>query len=366
MPQLLEKPEITLARIRARKRVYWALGGAVAIHLLLLVSLASVIPLIPDASTVVQPKPFKLTVERPSDETDQMTAEEKKRRDYLETNPDQEADKPPTDPAFESDKDTLAASEKPAENDKPLPSQDGRDLPWFKFDSKPYVEGEKAANLSSKDNPAPVPTPAPVSAPAPSSNPPRPQPNLAAVTPKPTLTPRDIAMLEPQPTPPSPPEETEVQPEAQSHPPSPNVPRPADPSVQSPGKQTLPGYQPQSEQTKMVGGISNRGRSSAAAIGTPLGRYIKEVQDAIGSRWYFYAQKRSDLISVGTCKISFWINREGKVEGLRMHSNTSSETLASLSIQAIVEARLPPIPPDVAAILPGGRLEVSDYNFTFY
>ena len=129
MPHLLEKPEITLARIRARKRVYWALGGAVAIHLLLLVGLASVIPMIPDASKVVRPKPFKLTVERPTEEPEQMTAEEKKKRDYLETNPDQEADKPPTDPAFESDKDTLAASEKPAENDKPLPSQDGREFP---------------------------------------------------------------------------------------------------------------------------------------------------------------------------------------------------------------------------------------------
>src|SRR6266849_2000993 len=104
MPQLLEKPEITLARIRARKRVYWALGGAVAIHLLLLVSLASVIPLIPDASAIVQPKPLKLNIERPTDQSDEMTAEEKKRRDYLETNPDQEANKPPEDPAFESDK----------------------------------------------------------------------------------------------------------------------------------------------------------------------------------------------------------------------------------------------------------------------
>jgi len=180
------------------------------------------------------------------------------------------------------------------------------------------------------------------------------------------LTPRDIAMLETQPTPPTPPEDTQIQPEQQSRPPSPNIPRQADPSVQSPGKQTLPGYQPQTEQTKMVGSISNRGRSSVGALGTPLGRYKKEVDDAIGSRWYFFVNRRGDLISIGNVKISFFITREGRVEGLKVRSASGSDTLTSLSIQAIVEARLPPIPAEVAAVLPGGRLEYPDLEFVIY
>ena len=288
------------------------------------------------------------------------------RASALETNPDQEADHPPEKADFQSDKDTLAASEKPEENDSPLPSQDGRDLPWFKFDTKEYVPGEKSANIASVANPVPPSPPGPVTTPVPKTNPPRPQPDLAMVTPKPTMTPRDIAMLEPQPTPPSPPEETDVQPEVQTHPPSPNSQRQADPSVQSPGKQTLPGYQPQTVQTKMVGGVSNRGRSAVSAVGTPMGRYQKEVQDAIGSRWYFYVNKRADLVSTGNVKISFFITREGRVEGLRVRSSSGSDTLASLSIQSIVEARLPAIPPDVASLLPDGKLECTDFEFAIY
>ena len=365
MPQLLDQPEL-VARSRNRKRVLWAIGAAVGIHVILLICLATVIPLIPEARVYVPPKPLRLNIERPPQEPDTMTAEEKKKREYLETNPDQESEKPPENPTFESDKDTVAASEKPGEEGKePLPSQDGRELPFFKFDTKPYVEGEKAANIAAKPQPAPVPTPAPVAPPAPRTNPPRPEPNLAAVTPKPTAAPRSIAMLEAQPTPSVPPAEAEQPPEVQSHPPSPEARRPADPSVASPGRQTLPGYQPQTEQTKMVGGVTNRGRSAANALGTPLGRYQKQVQDAIGSRWYYYAQRRADLAAIGTAKIHFFVTREGRIDSVRVVSNSSNETLASFSVQSIVEARIPPMPSDVAAVIDPRGMEV-EYSFAFY
>ena len=366
MPQLLEQPEVSAARARNRKRVLWAIGGAVGIHLILLICLATLIPLIPEPKVYVPPKPLKLSIERPSEDQQAAAEEEKKKLNYLETNPDQEADKPPEKPAFESDKDTLAASEKPGEEGKePLPSQEGRELPFFHFDTKPYVEGEKAANIASKPQPAVPATPGPVAPPVPTTNPPRPQPNLAAVVPKPAA-PKEIAMLEPQPKPSATPDENQQQPDAPSQPPAPQSQRQVDPSVASPGRQTLPGYQPQTEQTKMIGGVTNRGRNSAAAVGTPLGRYMKEVNDSIGSRWYFLEQRRADLVSTGTVRVHFWINREGRVEGLRVISNSSNETLASISVQAIVEARIPPMPPDVAAVLPTTGLEAPDYTFTIY
>jgi hypothetical protein len=43
--------------------------------------------------------------------------------------------------------------------------------------------------------------------------------------------------------------------------------------------------------------------------------------------------------------------------------NTSNESLASISIAAIVNAEIPPIPPEVAKLLDNGRLEI-DYSFT--
>ena len=54
------------------------------------------------------------------------------------------------------------------------------------------------------------------------------------------------------------------------------------------------------------------------------------------------------------------------MEGLRVRSSSGSDTLTSLSIQSIVEARLPPIPPEVAALLQEGRMEVPDFEFALY
>ncbi|MBS0659264.1 MAG: hypothetical protein JSR82_13565 [Verrucomicrobia bacterium] len=351
-----------------RKRVLAALGAAVLIHGILLLCLASLAPLMPAPRpfAVVTPKPLKLTIERP-DETPAAAPEEKKKLDYIETNPNRESDKPPEKADFESDKDTLAATERPEDSkgDKPLPTQDGREIPYFHFETRPYTPGEKAANIASKPAAASAAQPGPTPPPPPSevqTTPPRPQPNLTA-TPPPNVGPRDIAVLPPTtplPSSPTPPPDRNallrpMQPET----------RPSIPSVFSPGRQTTQGYQSETEKTKMVGGLSNRGESSVSAIGTPLGRYQKAISDAIGNRWYFYANRRSDLAAVGTVHTSFLITRSGKVERVRVTSNTSNQTVASFSVQAIVEARIPPMPPEVASIIPAEGMSI-DYSFAIY
>ena len=40
--------------------------------------------------------------------------------------------------------------------------------------------------------------------------------------------------------------------------------------------------------------------SALNAVGTPQGRYKKLLEDAIGSRWYYYTAAKIDLISIGT------------------------------------------------------------------
>ena len=113
------------------------------------------------------------------------------------------------------------------------------------------------------------------------------------------------------------------------------------------------------------GNISNRGRSSVAAEATPLGRYRKAVSDAIGSRWYYYVDDRMSLLSIGTVDVTFRVNANGKVSGLRVLHSNSNESLTDCSVRSIMDAKLPPIPPDVAATLQGGTLEI-DYSFTIY
>jgi hypothetical protein len=99
------------------------------------------------------------------------------------------------------------------------------------------------------------------------------------------------------------------------------------------------------------------------AVGTPLGKYKKALSDAIGSRWYYYVSDQISILAVGTLTIRFTVLQSGKVVGLQVLRNSSNESFASVSIRAILEADIPPIPPDVAQHLENNAIEV-DYTFS--
>jgi outer membrane biosynthesis protein TonB len=101
------------------------------------------------------------------------------------------------------------------------------------------------------------------------------------------------------------------------------------------------------------------------AIGTPLGRYEKMVQDAIGSRWYAYVAQKMDLINLGTTKVAFSIDRSGRVKNLKVVSNSSNEAFANVCLQSIIEIQMPPIPEDVAGTLPPEGLD-EQITFTMF
>ena len=101
------------------------------------------------------------------------------------------------------------------------------------------------------------------------------------------------------------------------------------------------------------------------AVGTPLGKYMKTVYDAIGSRWYYYMNDRMDLVSVGTAHLEAEVDGKGKIQKLRVLSNNSNEAFANICLQSFQEAQIPPIPPDLVATLPNGKLPV-DIFFTTY
>jgi outer membrane biosynthesis protein TonB len=124
-------------------------------------------------------------------------------------------------------------------------------------------------------------------------------------------------------------------------------------------------YQAQKEENRITGRLTNRGPSSVNAVGTPLGRYQKAVSDAIGSRWYYYMNSKMDLISIGTAHIEAEVDAQGHVQKLRVVSNNANESFANICLQSFQEAHIPPIPPDLIATLPEGRMPV-DFSFTAY
>ena len=130
-------------------------------------------------------------------------------------------------------------------------------------------------------------------------------------------------------------------------------------------EQPASSYQAQKEQTRITGRIGKNGASSVDGVETPLGRYHKQVLDAIGSRWYFYMAKRLDLVSIGTAHVEADVDENGHVQKLHVISNNSNEAFANICLQSFQEAQIPPIPPELVSALPDGRLSL-DISFTAF
>lgn len=277
---------------------------------------------------------------------------------FMETAKSKESAEKPKEQTFESNANSIAASKLPATGEAPLPSQEGKERPVVNLETHDYslpTEGSKA-------QPEPQSTIAPEPKPAfEATAPPKPKSTEAPIpAPATTPEPEQFAMLTSTPPPPiKAPDETE------SSPP---------PVIEAPAAQAAPrpkpelaasDYQAQKEQTRISGRLSNRGPSSVNAVGTPLGRYQKAVSDAIGSRWYYYMKSKMDLVSIGTAHLRADVDAQGRVQNLRVVSNNANEAFANICLQSFQEAHIPPIPPDLIAALPEGRMPV-DFSFTAY
>jgi len=210
----------------------------------------------------------------------------------------------------------------------PLPSQNGKDRPFVDLETHPYSLQMNGVQ--------PRPSAVPQENPKPSEAP-QPTPQLRPIT-----AAEQFAMLTARPTP------------------------PIQPSVAPTPAQVRSAYRPLRDQTRISGNITNRGRPSVNAFGTPLGRYEKILKDSVGSRWYAYVDQKRDLISIGTLQLRFYVDRSGQVKNLKIIKNTSNESFANVCLQSVLEAQLPPIPEDVANTLPPEGLEVDGFSFTMY
>ena len=302
------------------RTILWALLAAILIHVLfayLLAVLGGVFtPPLP-----MEEKPVELTFVDLS-----PVPLVPKNSAFIETDESKQSVEPPEEKTFESNANSIAASELPATGEAPLPSQTGKDRPMVDLETHSYslqMNGARpqpsaAPQENSKPSPAPQSTP---------------QPPLTAA--------EQFAMLTAKPTP-------EVD---RSVAPAPAQPRSA--------------YRAYKERTRISGRITNRGISSVNALGTPLGRYMKILLDAAGSRWYAFLDQKRDLINIGTTRVVFVVDRSGRVNNLKVIENTANEASANVCIQSIQEAQFPPIPDDLAATLPAEGLDM-DIPFTIF
>jgi hypothetical protein len=74
--------------------------------------------------------------------------------------------------------------------------------------------------------------------------------------------------------------------------------------------------------------------------------YVKRVSEVISSMWMRELERNRDMTVAGTVEVAFRVTALGKVENLKIISNTSNEAVANTCIYVITKAQLPPIPAD--------------------
>jgi len=286
------------------RTVLWALLAAIFIHLMVAFLLAAFGGVF-SPSAPIEENPVQLTFVdlSPAPLVPKNSA-------FMETDESKKSAEPPKEKTFESNANSIAASELPATGEAPLPSQTGKDRPFVDLETHPHSLQMNGA---------------------------QPQPS---VVPHPLTAAQQFAMLTARPTP-------AVEPST------------APASMRS-------AYRALKDRTRISGRITNRGISSVNALGTPLGRYQKIVTDSVGSRWYAYVDQKRDLINIGTLRLRFYVERTGAVKNLKVTENSSNEAFANVCLQSVLEAQLPPIPEEVASTLPPEGLEFDAFSFTIY
>src|SRR5438067_4087028 len=306
-------PETLRDREYDARTVLWALMVWILIHLAAAFLLAAFSGFF-SPSVPMPEQPDQLTL------VDLAPTSASKNSAFIENDESKKAPEP-KDKTFESNANSIGASELAATGELPLPSQTGKDRPLMDLETNPYsLETKGAQPQQSSAAQQQTSKPAPEAAP------------LTAA--------EQFALLTQKPAPRT--EQSTVASQPQS------------------------AYRRLKERSHISGNITNRGISSVNALGTPLGRYQKIVADSIGSRWYTYMDQKRDLITIGTLRVRFHIDRSGQVKGLKITENSSNEAFANVCIQSVLEAHLPPIPEDVANTLPPEGLEFDGLGFIVF
>lgn len=402
------------------RTVSYAIAGSLAVHVLLAVAFAVwtgviSIPMVSAPMAAAEPESEVILVF--PDTPDLLPVEpvppppKPELKPYIRTTQNTPAEKPPEDPAFESDRNTVAMSKNaPAPGGNPaLPNLTGIDLPTNELANRSFKDGEMKDDSAPSPPPTPpAPPPEPVAPKAtPVPTPPPPQPQAAPPPPPapkpPEPEPPPAAKPEPPPPPPpamakkedSPAEKqmkeldekmAEEQP-PKAEPPKPEPPKPVEPpkpqpnpAMRDPDEPPVPkaipvakpventpkpqenAFQPETHVGKTPGGINNiGGEDSAAAEATPVGQYQRKVRSAIEKKWHRLVNARRDAVEPGYLQLRFYVTKDGSIAEPTFSRKHASPLLEDLTLEAILTAEIPPLPPDLVPLLDKGRLEMS-YN----
>ncbi len=322
---------------------------------------------------------------------------------YIRTTQNQTASAAPAKANFISDRNTVAASEKPAaaDGEKGMPSTEGIDLKMRELANREVKDGEIKGDSaptgapSAPSSPAAPPTLSPLKpqmrVPDPVT---QPQPKeIAKATPAETPLAKmmeemdkDMARLEAKRLPlevrkPEPPPKAIPVDSSPPTPPQPHTPPDAPPPTPAKAKALPPGPTPQkplprpdkdafspfTRTSKVKGTINNRGEAAVDAAETPMGRYMRAVTSAVEKKWHIYRRKYADAVTYGNVKLRFYVTKVGDAEDFDILSDAkeADPRMTDFTLRAIRDAEIPPIPLDLLPMLDNERFEV-EYDVIIY
>ncbi len=341
---------------------------------------------------------------------------------YIRTTQNEAATVKPANAAFESDRNTLAASRLPPKADATLmmPTTTGDSPTRQELANRDYRDGQikndavavmppGAAAAPSAAVPPQPPAPErvpkspldPITKPEPTPPPPAPAVPVAPPVQVAKLTPADTSQLtkmmeemdkeaprletdrlplevrKPQPLTPqdTPPPAAPAAPLPQvrapqdAPPPMPvakAVPVPDDVQATA-GKPEKDAFSPFTRMGKNEGAISREGDNAVDAAATPRGIYMRQVTGAVEKKWHLYVRLARDSVNFGRVRFRFFVDQRGVPQDLKILSDArdADPRMRELTLRAILDADIPPIPAELIPELEGGRLPI-EYEAIVY
>ncbi|MEN3939894.1 hypothetical protein WJU23_01265 [Prosthecobacter sp. SYSU 5D2] len=324
---------------------------------------------------------------------------EKKPQLFIRTTQNEESAVKPQNTPFQSDRNTVAASMLPPVPGTlaPMPTQTGTAPDIRELANRDYKNGEI------KNDSAPIAAAAPATPAPPPPSILKPQPPQQAQPAQPTPPTPQTARAETAPTPltkmmeqmdkamaadparlPLEVRKTESQPPA----PAPDATPPALPQVRVPEDMPPPivkavpvedpvemntpnpeadAFSPFTRTSKRDGGISREGMDAVDAEATPLGAYMRQVTGAVERKWHLYVRLGKDSVTFGRVRFRFYVDKKGVPQDLKILSDArdADPRMRELTLRAILDAQIPPIPPDLLPTLDDERVKI-EYEAIIY
>lgn len=314
---------------------------------------------------------------------------------YIRTTQNQAATAKPAGAAFESDRNTIAASKLPPKADATLmmPTTNGDAPTKMELANRDFRDGQikndavaaTPPNATPLDMRPPAPSAPPsILKPQPVTPPP---PQVAKATPADTTPlakmmqemdqesarldinrlPLEVRKPEAKKSEETPPPKPQVRAPSDESPPVPKAIPVADDVKATAGMPEKEAFSPFTRMGKNDGAISREGDDAVDAVATPRGIYMRQVTGAVEKKWHLYVRLARDSVTFGRVRFRFYVDQRGTPQDLKILSDArdADPRMREITLRAILDADIPPIPDDLIPELEDGRLKI-EYEAIVY